>query len=376
MDNLKQKVKKFLYNLNYKILMRNVILLESSPDFSDNTRGFYDELIKEGYNKKYKIVWVLNSSKNFKDIKTKNVKFIQRKNKIIFYYYNIFSKYIVDCNNFVNKYNKNQKRIHLTHGATIKVTTDYCSMVGNIDYLVQIGNFFTDINSKMFKAKKEQIITTGFPRNDILLNNKEVFLPEIKRKKTILWLPTYRKHKNNPSSKNAQLKYGVPIIKTEQEIIKLNEVLKENDILLLIKLHPAEDTTNIKSLELSNIKLITNDIFEKNHLTLYHFLNSTDALITDYSSIYYDYLLTRKPIALAIDDLKEFSHNNELLFDNFEENIIGFYLYKFNDLINFIKNIGDNIDLEKDKRLKIIEKYFKYDDDQSAKRIIKYLELK
>lgn len=377
---MKNKFKK-IYNFNYKFLMRNIILLESNPDYSDNTKGVFDELLLRGINDNNRIIWFVNDKNKFSSINLKNVRFISRNknifNRICRLYYMIFSKYIIDCNKYIYKINKNQFRIHLTHGTPIKNAKDYCSKVGDIDYLIQVSDFFTEMHSNIFNVDKSKIVSTGFPRNDILLSDKtHKFYPNIEREKTILWFPTYRNHKSGKNSiykMNINFPYGIPCISDNNDLLNLNEYLKKKNILLLIKLHPAEDSSKISSVDLSNIKLLDDSIFDVDHSCLYNYLGNSDAVITDYSSLYYDYLLTNKPIGLAIPDIEEYKKHVNLVFDDYEKNIAGEYIYNYNDLLKFIDNVASNNDISFNDRMAKKKLYHKYTDANSGKRVVDLL---
>ena len=134
---LKKKLIKMLYKSNFKILMRNIILMESNPDFSDNTKAIFDEIIQRGINKKIKIIWLVKNKKIYDDINIKNVYFLQTNKNIFtkmkYLYYNFFSKYIIDCNRYIHKLNKNQFRIYLSHGGTLKRADEYIKKCGETD---------------------------------------------------------------------------------------------------------------------------------------------------------------------------------------------------------------------------------------------------
>lgn len=369
-------MKKIIYQSNYKIFMINAILFESNPDYSDNTKAVYDELINKKYNEKFKLIWLVTNN-DFDNIKIKNVLFINKNrniiNKIKYIYYRLFSKYIIDCNKYINKINKNQFRIHLTHGATLKVPRIYCSQCGKIDYLVSLSEYFDDILTEIYNIEKKQILNMGFPRNDIIFDytkQKKLF-PSKARNKTILWMPTYRNNKygdNSPYNTEIKLLYGMPCISSEKELIMLNNLLKERKVLLVLKLHPIEDTSFMKNKDLSNIKLLDNESI-KHDETIYNYLAKTDALITDYSSIYFDYLLVDKPIGLAIPDIEEYKKHVELLFDDYTGNIPGQQIYTFNDLCDFINNVSNDIEIDKELRKEKTKLYHKYIDGNSSKRL-------
>ena len=375
---LKKILNEIYYYLPLGFLLKPIILFESNPDFCDNSRGVYDRLIELGYNEKYKLVWFVLDKSKYNDINVKNVEFVDANDKNKMRYYQFFAKYIVDCNRYIYKRNKYQVRIHLTHGATIKYNKNYCSTCGKLDYVIQIGNYFTDYNKKFFSVSTNQVISTGFPRDDILLEkNSQVFFPDIKRKKTICWFPTYRNHKSHSTGKT-MLPYGIPSVNNEDELKKLDACLKKEDILLVIKLHPAEDTSILRKLDLDHIKLVEDSIFDSDHSTVYHYLSNVDAVITDYSSLYYDFMLTKKPIGMAVSDIKDYIANNTLIFnvDNYESSLPGEYIYNFKDLLTFIHNVAIDNDISYNRRMEKMKIYHKYFDDKSADRVVALMEKK
>lgn len=373
---LKRILKKIYYYLPIGFLLKPIILLESNPDFCDNSRGVYDRLIELGYNEKNKIVWFVQDEKVFSDINIKNVEFVNYYDTKKIRYYNYAAKYIVDCNRFIFKKNKYQLRIHLTHGTPIKFAGGYCAQCGKLDYVTQVGDYFTEITKALFKVTDKQVVSTGFPRNDILLKkNNCIYYPEIKRKKTICWFPTYRNHKGHSTGKNA-FPYGIPSVDNEKELKELNSVLKKEDVLLVIKLHPSEDTSILRKLDLDHIKLVEDSIFDSDHTTLYHYFRNVDALITDYSSVYYDFMLTKRPIGLAICDIDEYVKTTKIVFDKFEDGVAGEYIYNFKDLLTFIHNVAIDNDISYKRRMEKMKIYHKYFDDKSADRIIAIMEKK
>ena len=89
---LKKLIKKIFF---FFIPIRNIILFESAPDYSDNTRAVFDEMLHRGLNKKYKFVWLAKTPCPFKE---KNVISILQSDKFKRrYYYNV-AKLIICCN--------------------------------------------------------------------------------------------------------------------------------------------------------------------------------------------------------------------------------------------------------------------------------------
>lgn len=371
---IKKKIKDFLYN--FPLILGNYILMESVPTYSDNTKNVFEEMLKRKINEKYKIFWITNEDiDKFKSIKYKNVYFVNRNNNIIIILLKLRSKIIIDSNDYIRKINKNQIRIYLTHGMPLKNTEEYCKLSGKIDYMTVNSEFFSKKLSELFSINEKNILSTGAARNDSIYKSSKVLFPAIKREKTILWMPTYRNHRKSntyESKTNIQFKYGVPCIDKQNQLLELNKILESENVLMIIKLHPQEDRKNIEELELSNIKLLNNDYFKCGE-TIYDYLQNVDALITDYSSIYFDFLLTNNMIGLAIPDINEYSKHVKII-DDYKTNIVGDYIYNFKDLKEFVINVANKVDKNKNQREKMKIKYNRYDDGEASKRIVDFIE--
>ena len=367
---VKKAIKKIIYHL--PITSKKVILLESSPDFSDNTKYVYDELIRRGVNKDHKIVWlVYDDQKQYPA--EKNVVFVGRftkKGK----WYNYHAKYIIDCNRFVQKVNHSQFRIHLTHGACIKRAYDYCWTCGDFDVNILLSDYFLDSHLPQFKGDAKNYVSTGFPRNDGLMSKRKIEGLTKKGEKTIIWMPTYRNHNTEAGMHTGiHFPYGVPCIENKTQLEKLNQTLAKNKVRLIIRLHPAEDRTTINNLSLSNIELYENSSFGKSGEQLYDVLKYTDALITDYSSIYYDYLLLKNPVGLAVPDEKEYTKSYELAEKNYRDFMRGNFIVNFAELEKFIENVAKGKDPAKKDEEWALNRYHKYKDGNSSKRVVDIL---
>lgn len=376
--NIKQEIKKYLPQM---IKIKDIIIMESNPDFTDNTKKVFDKLIENKVNNNYKIIWFVNNSRQFKNIKIANVKFISVYSKcnilkkVRKLYYNYSAKVIIDCNKYIPKVRKNQFRLHLCHGTPLKKVEEYCKAIGDVDYILEIGRFFRNIDSRIFEKNENCFLDLGFPRNDDLFNTNKIedIFSEYIGKKLIVWLPTYRKHKENDEEyKESSLKFGLPAINSSEDFEKLDNVLQQANTILLIKLHPAQDTSVIEAFECRNIKLITDEHLIKNEMNLYKLLAASDALITDYSSVYYDYLLTKKPIGLAISDIDEYKKNVGFVQDYYEL-AKGEYIYNSNDMIKFIENVADGDDKYFDERMKCLKLYHTYYDNKSSERVYEFI---
>ncbi len=163
--------------------------------------------------------------------------------------------------------------------------------------------------------KTGNVIAAGYPRNDILISDeiKNIYTniekddlayisQQVEKKglkKMIFYMPTFR------SSETEFFK--------NFDIEDFNEFLKENRMLFCIKLHPKSKLRKkFDRLSGKNILIIDADADP------YVFLKCTDVLITDYSSVYFDFLLTEKPIIFFDYDLEEYLHDSREMYFDYE----------------------------------------------------------
>ena len=295
--------------------LKNVIIFESIPDLSDNTKAVFDEMVKRGLNKKYRLVWLINN-KRTKIPKLKNVvgaRYNTKWNRFCANFIIYRAKCIICCNRFLEKANANQKIFYLMHGLPIKKVKDYYTIPNFVDFCIAPSEGVIDRLAVEFAFDKSKIIGLGYPRNDDF--NKQINIQKLlnaQGEKVIVWYPTFRQHKKG--MKTAAVN-AIPIIYDETKAKHLNMIAQKNNVLIIIKPHFAQDLSKITKLNLSNIRFIDDLFLSINNISSYQFVGSCDALITDYSSIYYDFTLCDKPVAAIWEDIEEYRKNPGLIED-------------------------------------------------------------
>lgn len=376
--NLSNTAATVFKKLTAKLPRKNIIIFESIPAFSDNTYWFYRYLTQnEEVCKKYQFVWVVRSKEDFRhELLGKRITCIIKttddyKEKLRFAYYSNFAKFIVDCNDYIRKKNPQQKRVFLGHGMPLKIVKTYDLQKGEVDLnTITTYNFnrhFYDIGDT-----DENMRNFGYCRTDILYEHAG---KRKDRDKTyIVWMPTYRQHKKGGElAIENHFPLGLPVIKSHEQMAEINEYLKENNTILYLRPHPAQDISVMHLDEMSNIIIADNDYLAEKGLQLYEFLTQTDALITDYSSVYYDYLMLDRPIALAIEDLDDFRSKWPMFFDDFKANYKCPYLYTVEDLKQFIKDTASDNDPYEEERLKAKNRFYDYTDGKTCERIYHFM---
>ena len=383
---MKRFIKKLLLLFFSIFKIKNIIVLESHADYTDNARAFYEYLIKNKYNEKYKIYWFVNNAKYFKDREIKNVRFLSMwksgNSKTFFQWIKYFwivknAKYLMFSNRNLIRLNKKTITVSLNHGAPIKSLKNRQVIPRDVDYRVDNSTFLDNVVRETQNLIHTKSLIVGNPRNDVLFTKTDTLnkIPEFKKyKKIILWLPTFRKSNNsNRSDSSFELPLGIPVIYNKKQLNDLNNYLKELDTALVLKLHPAQDRSLFKAEPLSNIIILDDSYLIEKDVELTEFYKITDALITDYSSVYVDYLLTQKPLGFTVDDFNEYKIG--FSFDNILDYMPGEKIADIKGLKTFISNINNNIDEYKEERKRVNKIFNEHNDNNASKRLAEKIKL-
>jgi len=141
----------------------------------------------------------------------------------------------------------------------------------------------------------DSVVVTGLPRNDWFRSPPTEHPTRARR---IVWAPTYRKAASGLARTEGGADLLIDLVRTSLPLI--TPLLEQHDAELWLRFHPAA----AEGLELndSRVHVATDDALEKAGITFYEFLAASDCLITDYSSLWVDYLLTDKPVVGAMPD--------------------------------------------------------------------------
>lgn len=368
--------------------MNNEILLESHPDLTCNTWPLFQHMIKEKLNEKLKITWMVNDPKLYEEKynNLSNVSFIEIRPKGIIKRVKKYvrcnrARCIITSNRFVpKKYVGNkQVNIYLDHGSPLKDCKKLFEKANfGCDYYISQGPLFTETIMDQYNLKKSQVICLGLPRNDELFLNKnsiELLYNDIHDfDKIIIWVPTFREHMDKKRvDVDTHFPLGIPILYTKNDVQALNNFLRKNKVLLIIKPHPAQDISVLKDFNVSNIRFLYNSDLEKYNIQTNELLAQTDAMISDYSSIYWDYLLLNRPIGITLDDYEQYKTQFGFAFEHPIDVLIGEYIYNYDDLQSFIDHVSKNIDIMKKQRETIKQQAQVGPDYESTKRVYDFI---
>lgn len=372
----------FLFVFSFTIPKRKNSLLFGAGDgmqFSDNSKYLYLYCLKNTRTEAY---WCTRNDMLYKKLKKENlpvlkigtlkhfwyllrveylflgmsisdvsyVGFLPGKfNKIQGWHGTPFKKIALDAKIFVKRYSKNKFILWLIK----KEFSSYKLIISTSEVISEnVKSAFSNNN----------VIVLGYPRNDILFlsdcNNQEIKKILLKKyKKILLYAPTFRDLSGD----------CVPF--SENFLIRLNNYLESKNYILLIKKHPFEKNLKLPS-NTSRILDISNTIDDIQEILVF-----TDILITDYSSVFFDFILTIRPIIFYPYDYINYIENcRDMYYDYFRE-LPGPFAKNENDLLHLIQSckkwFNDANYTKKYNSFK--NKFNTYKDGNSSKRIINYI---
>lgn len=203
-----------------------------------------------------------------------------------------------------------------------------------------------------FRLPPEKVPITGYPRNDIFFAEKN---PSKKTQSKILYAPTHRRAGIGMHIKE--------ILPNPGEFEQLNEFVKRRNALLYFRLHYF-DAQYLPSLEkYSNILMSEDDDIQE-------VLLATDILITDYSSIYFDYLLLDRPVIFTPFDLDDYVKNDREFHFRYEEVTPGPIAKNWPEVMRCIEEEMNHPGQHRKERENIRGLFYQDVDGNSSKRVV------
>lgn len=211
------------------------------------------------------------------------------------------------------------------------------------------------IFKKSFLMSESQILKLGIPRTDYFFNEQKLkenyewtySKLNLMDKKIILYAPTFRDNELQST-------------KLHLNITELKAALS-NDYQLILKLHPSIS---------QDLEKIEDDfvVYADKEMPIETILPTVDILITDYSSIPFEFALLHKPIIFFTYDLNEYDKARGLS-DGFLETIPGPHAFTTTGLIELIKQ--ETFDIERIRSF--AAEWNKYSDGFSSERFVLFL---
>ena len=255
-----------------------------------------------------------------------------------------------------------KKIINIWHGIPIKKVgypsnsadiPKFKKFISAINKFSVSAEFDGEIIKKAFRLTDDQIFISGLCKNDYINTNQEAFLKQHPYfgKKVIIYAPTFRDDDIDQ-----------PSIIDLFPLKKLNNLLEKYDAYFLIRNHfNTNEQQAIKGY--GRIKSASAREFLDPQPLLYY----SDIMITDYSGIYFDYLLMYRPIIFYNYDFEIYSKKRDFLY-NYEDNTPGPKVQTKDNLLKAIEEYLNKPKKDTDLRLIIQKRFHKYTDGKACER--------
>ena len=328
--------------------------------YNDNSRAFFEFLMDS--DKKEDTFWILNKG-SIADKENKYRKNIIYRGSIKNFLYCFRSKVIVVSHSFADvmpvfyKFSKLFKinSVYLFHGIFGFKKSD----ITDVDYynrftiVNSVSKFEKDIKINSLGIKEEKIKIMGLPRYDKLYEKRN-------SNGNIMVMFTWRSYLEDERNRENYLSK----IKSFLTNKKLLDYLEKHEIVINVVLHSFvhQYYDFIKGIESKYIKILPKNSNIQDQLI------DNSLLITDYSSVAWDFAYMKKPVIFYHFDLQDYLNDRGSYLD-LKKDLFGQVAYEEDKLIEYIKDsIRNKFRFEGEASLNI-NKYFKYNDNNNCKRV-------
>lgn len=372
------KMKRYLYEKVFSKMkmLDDTVIFESffGKSYSDSPKYIFEYLNQKAPGK-YRYIWVNAGKKLELPYPARQIKRFSFR----YFFYMARAKYIVFNGRQPQYFIKREGNVFLEtwHGTPLKklvfdmedVTTasplykeQFYIQTRSWDYLVAPNQFSEDIFRRAFMYDGK-MLETGYPRNDILYSeDKERLTREIKAelgipedKKVILYAPTWR---DDEFYGHAQYKFSLQL-----DLDKMKKELGDEYVIILRTHYFIADFLDLAQYEGFAWNLSKYDDIARLYLI-------SDILITDYSSVFFDYANLRRPMLFFTYDLEKYRSVLRGFYMDVEEELPGPMLFNTDEVISSVRNIDRVFEEYQDKYGRFCEKYCAWEDGHATEKVV------
>jgi len=284
------------------------------------------------------------------------------------------SRYLVNNNNFPFFFTKsiNQIYVQTWHGTPLKkigndVPSGNLSMgyrqlmkkeAGQWDYLLAQNKFSSQKLPKAF-GYTGKVVTEGYPRNDSLAKVSNSEVAQIKKslgikrdEKTILYAPTWRD--TAKAARGGGYEFTSYL---DTELLRA----KLPGYKILLRGHP--NTLKSQFVKGGNV------VDVRNHPRINDLFKVADVLITDYSSVMFDFAVTRKPILFLTPDIEEYNSSIRGFYLELQDIAPGPIVKNSQEIVSHLKAMPTR-GVQSDNYKKFVKRFCSLDDGNASKRVV------
>ncbi len=375
----KRRFAYFVHNRIFSLLplKKKQIFIESflGKSYSDSPKYIY-EYMQEHY-PEYEFVWCFDEKREIPGNAKQVVRF-----SIPYFYHLARSKYWINNSRMPNLLNKRKGNVYLqtwhgtplkrlvfdmddVHSANPKYKKHFYEQSRRWDYLSSPNGYSTDIFKRAFLFDKE-MLEYGYPRNDLLVNNntpaevdtvkRKLGIPE--DKKVVLYAPTWR---DDEFFSRGKYKFTLQL-----DLDALQQRLGDEYVVLLRTHYFIANALDISGYEGFVYDFSSYDDIAELYLV-------SDILITDYSSVFFDYANLERPILFFTYDIEKYRDQLRGFYIDMEEELPGPLLYTSDEVIDAIENIDEVQEEYKEKYEEFYERFCDWEDGQASRKTVEHV---
>lgn len=367
---------------------KDLMVFISSPDFADNSRGLWEYVVK---NTNYKTLWIIRDKAIYDLLLDNGIECALEGSELA--KETISKAHYLITSSFDLAYEKKVGQVHVAawHGFPLKVIGFFDSAASNperfddlkiittqTDLITATSRFSHLTLSGMFAVDPRKVKETGYPRNDIMFwSNAQEELQklidiDVKNSRLFFYLPTMRKGLKDEGDHFEKNIFNY----SDYNVEELDCFLEKNNAYIIAKVHFA-DNEMYKSEDFKlpkRLLFLDTQIMNAKLCTIYHIMSVFDGLITDYSSIYADYMLLNKPILFTCPDIEKYKKDRGFVVDDPTLLMPGAIIKTQKELLENLGKILNGEDEYKAERTKKISIFHKYQDANSSRRVLEMME--
>ena len=371
--------KELLYKRVFKNMdfQDNLVVFESfqGKSYSDSPKYIYEYMLENKSD--YKFIWVMN-----KPAKIPGNPETVKRFSLKYYYYLARAKYVVSNVRMPNSYIKRDGQSYLQtwHGTPLKrlagdmadvhmpgtnsarYKRNFNRETDKWDYLIAPNQYSSDIFRRAFWFNNT-MLQTGYPRNDILTNrNDDETIKRLKRriylptnKKIILYAPTWRD--------DEYYKVGKYRFDLNLDLHRMKEQFGDEYIILL-RMHYVVAS----NIDLTDLEGFAYDVSKYSDVSELYLMS--DILITDYSSVFFDYANLKRPILFYTYDIEKYQGQLRGFYIDMETELPGPLLMNNDQVLDAIEHIDEVSEKYKERYEKFHERFCSWDDGRSSEKVV------
>ncbi len=384
------KRSKYRRSLRSQELDERMVVFETfmGRQYGCNPRGIYEYMISDPRFDDFRLVWVLNDPSKkemFPQLSRAETVTLHSKR-----YYDVYAtaKYVITNSNLDYGITKREGQIFLQtwHGTPLKkLRCDIEAEEGNsinsleeirskndldivrYDHFLSPSSFASEKFITAFRLRQlgmeDIILEVGYPRNDLLAHFDEDFVKETRErlgipagKKIILYAPTFRDNQHNGAGYVYEL--ALDFDRLQREL--------GDEYVILLRVHYFVS----EQFDFTRREGFVYDASSLDDITALYTI--ADLLITDYSSVFFDYANLRRPMIFYMYDRQAYADDIRGFYLDLEE-LPGPIAETEDELIEAIRRVDEQASLYEEKYRRFNKKYNPLDDGKASERVAKVL---